>query len=182
MHAHPLFRRMYQRGWKLVPLMPIFHVCITYCVTLLSALPKASFYLGTQRCAQSVSMYVSFSGHARMHVYVCVCGRMYRFDALGNEPVFDTPVFPSSVILTKPSSSAVCDLWNDETDWMRVYCFIRAVVWIGMWSGSCVPFWEGWLGIDEVFTDVRVRERSYLYCHSNCECLCKFIFLWIQLM
>lgn len=73
MHAHPLFRRMYQRGWKLVPLMPIFHVCITYCVTLLSALPKASFYLGTQRCAQSVSMYVSFSGHARMHVYVCVC-------------------------------------------------------------------------------------------------------------
>lgn len=116
MHAHPLFRRMYQRGWKLVPLMPIFHVCITYCVTLLSALPKASFYLGTQRCAQSVSMYVSFSGHARMHVYVCVCGRMYRFDALGNEPVFDTPVFPSSVILTKPSSSAVCDPWNDETD------------------------------------------------------------------
>lgn len=49
-------------------------------------------------------------------VCMCVCGRMYRFDALGNEPVFDAPVFPSSVILTKPSSSAVCDLWNDETD------------------------------------------------------------------
>lgn len=98
--------------------MPIFHVCITYCVTLLSALPKASFYLGTQRCAQSVSMYVSFSGHARMHLYVCICvyGRMYRFDALGNELVFDAPVFPSPVILTEPSSLVVCDLWDDETD------------------------------------------------------------------